>query len=93
MSDGKPGEINDAMDRYQERKLAAGNDPTAVSQEDKVRLSLLGTDLDFDELMSHKREMITVAERGYHAGVPIGEIVFGMWADGVVVGIEIEKAR
>lgn len=87
------GEIDAAMNRHHNRKVAAGNDPKTVSAEDVVRLSLLGTDLDFDELMFHKKEMIEVAERGFHDGVPIGEIVFGMWVDGIVVGVEVEKAR
>jgi hypothetical protein len=87
------GEINDAMDRYNKRKIAAGNDPTKVSEQDMFRLSLSGTDIDTDELMSHKKEMISVAENAYKSGIPIGEIVFGMWVDGIVVGVEIEKAR
>lgn len=87
------GEINDAMNRYQARKQAAGNTGTETAKEDMARLVLSGTDLDLEELLSHKREMIATAEKGYKSGIPIGEIVFGMWVDGMVVGIEIEKAR
>lgn len=87
------GEIEDAMNRYQARKEAAGNDDTTTAGEDLARKALSGTDLDLEEILSHKHEMVTVAERGYRNGIPIGEIVFGMWIDGMVVGVEIEKAR
>lgn len=88
-----PDEIEAAMQRYQQRKLAAAVDEKAISGEETMRLAMLGTDLDIEQVIDKKQEMLAVAQKGFEDGIPLAEIVWGMWFDGLIVGVEVEKAR
>lgn len=87
------GEIAAAIKRYTERKEATPLRNDRIAAEDVYRLVLSGLDLDFQELMELKLPVVKPAVEAVHAGVPRGEVFYGMWVDGLVTGLMIAEAR
>lgn len=90
-------EIKAAADRYNERKEAAAVEGQGrggqVVGDDVVALVTSGLDLDVGELHDGQRAAIDAARRGLMAGVPVTNIVGGLWVDGVVTGVMLQQAR
>ena len=87
------GEIEDAIERYTARKQAASIDPREMTAQDQAKLALSGLDLDMDEIIGLRQSVAEDLAQGIQNGIPLFEIVFGMWFEGVAIGVETEKGR
>ena len=87
------GEIEDAIERYTARKRAASIDPREMTSQEQAKLALSGLDLDMDEIISLRESVAMDLAQGIQNGIPLFEIVFGMWFEGMAIGVEIAKAR
>lgn len=87
------GEVEDAIERYTARKNAAAIDPAKMSTLEQARLALSGLDLDLDEIVGLRDHVAMDMHGALTSGVPAFEIVFGMWMEGVAIGVELEKGR
>lgn len=80
------GPIQETVNRYAEKKLAAEIDGTRVEGEAKSRLAISGMDLDLDELVETADAMAETAVAAARSGVPLAHILRGLWVDGLVTG-------
>lgn len=100
------GEIQTAVERYKERKLAAigGGDTIdngRVEGKDAMRRALAGLDIDLEELHEFRvaaaQAAITGMERTMEDGLDsmeaLAHAMAGMWVDGLVTGMLLEDGR
>jgi hypothetical protein len=90
------GEIESAIKRLEERKLASGvvGDKYGELQgEDATRRVFSGLDLDIDEVFEVHRIMARTVLGGLAEGNNAVLVGAGMWFDGLVTGLLIAEAR
>lgn len=97
------GEIKDAVERYADRKRAAlgHGDSGEVRGSETMKLTIVGLDIDLDELHDYRIMAAAAAVQGIKSGELSGmdplqsmaHALAGMWVDGLVTGIIMQEAR
>jgi len=90
----KRGEIERAIERYNDRKDAGGiGEGKRVQREDVSRRMLSGLDLDYDEIQRLKVPLATAPMEAIKAGLPVVEVMSGQWFDGLITGLLLAESR
>jgi hypothetical protein len=88
------GELEEAIKRHDEKKIAAGIDrPANQSQnEDVTRAVLSGWDLDLREIVNLFPALVAHPIRAIqHVGLP--NVLLGQWVDGLATGLTLADMR
>ena len=96
------GEIQKAVERYEDRKVAvyAGGERESLSQ-DRMRTLLVGLDLDLGELNDFRHAAVGAAMEVYERALKEGlepplamaHVIAGTWVDGIVTGMLLQEDR
>jgi len=86
-------EIEEARARHMERKLAAGAVNTQSQDESVARAVFSGLDIDFDEIMRLRNDIVAAPMAALAGGIPIHEVLLGFWVDGMAVGLLMAEKR
>lgn len=89
----KRGEIKRARKRHYDRKVAGGASNDRLAEHDESRRILSGLDLDLDELLKLSGDVVAAPIEASRAGVAPQDLLFGMWVDGLVVGLLLAEQR
>lgn len=86
-------EVMRATEILTERKLAGGFDPHCVNvvSSDVIQRTLVGLDLNLDEVNEVAIKMAQGVMPAIVAGLPWPQIVASMWADGLATGVLLER--
>lgn len=89
------GEIKAAIERFEERKTAAGlGEQPVIRDQEVVRRSWSGLDLDLGEVEELLPYLMRAALIGIlTTGLPPAKIAADLWCDGLAVGLLVAEAR
>lgn len=86
----KNGKVQEAAERFDDRKQAACSTDLDAGAEmvgkDAIRLLLIGTEIDLDELFEVANQMASAALMALATGAPLPDIIRSMWVDGLLTG-------